>query len=113
MGRQRRSGPDPEKVSVLLPSELDQQVEDFAARRKWAKSHVLRHLIELGLVTEQQQASPVTPQQATPQAGQELAIRLTAELWACIELAAGLHGLEPAALVQQMVGEHITTYIAK
>src|SRR6516225_1446420 len=117
MGRQRLSGPDPVKVSLLLPPELNRQVEDLVARRKWDKSSVVRHLIELGLVAERQQGSSVASQPATQQggeqAGQDLAIRFTAELWACIEFAARLHGLKPAALVQQMVDEHIAMYIAK
>ena len=52
MGRQRLSGPEAVKVSFLLPPELNRQVEDLVARRKWDKSHVLRHLIELGLDAE-------------------------------------------------------------
>ena len=117
MGRQRLSGRASVKVSLLLPPELHRQVEDLVARRKWDKSHVLRHLIELGLVAERQQASPAVPQPTTQERGgqgrQDLTVGLTAELLSCIDLAARLHGLEPAALIRQMVDEQIATYIAK
>jgi hypothetical protein len=35
------------------------------------------------------------------------------ELQACVEMAAKLHGLEPATFVQLMIAENIAAYIQK
>jgi hypothetical protein len=78
---------------------------------------VIRHLIELGLVAEGQRSSPTVAQPSTQERGgqgrQDLTVGLTAELLSCIDLAASLHGLEPAALIRHMVDEQIATYITK
>ena len=118
MGRQRLSGPEAVKVSFLLPHQLNRQVEDLVARRKWDKSHVLRHLIALGLDAERrQEGSPaIAPSESDRGAGQEgqgLMIGLTDELRACIDLAAGLHGVDSKTLVQMIIGETVATYIER
>jgi hypothetical protein len=118
MGRHKLSGPDPVKVSVLISPELNRQVEDLAAHRRCNKSDAFRHFLELGIDAEQRQEDPrsVASPISLPGSGHEgvnLTIELTAELRDCIQLAARLHGLQPAALVQQMVGEHVAAWIAK
>jgi hypothetical protein len=103
----------------MLPPERHRQVEELAAHRRCNKSYVIRHLLELGIAAEQrgQESSPsVASPGSLPGSGHEgvnLTIELTAELRACVELAARLHGLQAAALVQQMVGEHVAACIAK
>ena len=45
--------------------------------------------------------------------GQGLMIGLTDELRACIDLAAGLHGVDSKTLVQMIIGETVATYIER
>jgi hypothetical protein len=103
----------------MLPPERNQQVEELAAHRRCNKSHVIRHLLELGFAAEQrgQESSPsVASPGSLPGSGHEgpnLTIELTAELRDCIQLAARLHGLQPAAIVQRMIGDHIAACITK
>jgi hypothetical protein len=117
MGRKRRSDPDSDKVSFMLLQELNQQVEDLRARRKWSKSYTLRYLIELGLDAERQQTSPATSQpgaqQDSGQEGRGLLIDLSGELRACIDLAAELHGLDAKSIVQLILVENIEAYIER
>src|SRR5262245_14196284 len=118
MARQRRSGPDPVKLSVLLPVELNGQVEAVAARRRCSKSDTFRHLLELGIDAEQRQEDPrsVASPILLPGSGDEgpsVTIALSAQLWSYVDFAAGVHGLKPAAAVQQLLSEYVTMSIAK
>lgn len=119
MGRHRPSGPDPVKVSLLLSPEINRQIEGVAARRRFSKSDALRRLLELGLAAEQQReegspsiASPIS----LPVGGHEgptVTIALSAQLWASVGFAARVNGLQPSALVEQLLSEYVTMSFAK
>jgi len=118
MARQRRSGPDPVKLSVLIPPELNRQVEEVAARRRVSKSDAFRHLLELGIDAEQRQEDPrsVASPISLPGSGDEgptVTIALSAQLWGSVEFAATANGLQPATLVERLLNEYVTTCIAQ
>jgi hypothetical protein len=118
MARQRRSGPDPVKLSVLIPPELNRQVEEVAARRRCSKSDAFRYLLELGIDAEQRQEDPrsVASPISLPGSGDDgpsVTIALSGRLWAFVDFAARVNGLQPTALVEQLLNEYVTTCIAQ
>jgi predicted DNA-binding protein len=119
MARKKLPGteePQDSKLSLLLPRDLHQRLREAAKLRKLNKSIIVRDLLRKEFEEEQPQerGSPGVSQAASPQGGEQgLTITLPDELWACVEMASKLHGLEPATLVQLMLNEHIETLIEK
>jgi hypothetical protein len=113
MGRQRRSGPDLVKLSVLIPPELNRQVEAVAASRRYSKSDAFRHLLELGIDAEQRQEDPPISLPGSGDQGPTVTIAVSAELWGLVGFAARVNGQQPAALVQQLLSEHVAACVAK
>jgi hypothetical protein len=110
---------EPFKLSVILPPDLYQRLEDHRAERGEEISRVVRELLESGLEagkprqgTQSMDASTST----TGGLGEEelvLTIRLTGAYRECLTRASELHNLEPVALAQLILTENIAAYITK
>ena len=119
MGRKMRADGPHEKISVLLPQDLYQQVEQLRERRGVDLSVVVRELMAKGLRAERlQQDQRSSNPGASPtgvQEGEELvlAIRLIGEHRECLALASELLNLEPVALVQIILSENVAAYVER
>ena len=119
MGRKKRSDGPLEKISVLLPQDLYQQVEQLRERRGVDLSVVVRELIATGLlVNPQHQGSRGMNPAASPTGvqGEEelvLTIRLIGEHRECLALASQLLNLDPVALVQLIISENVVAYVGR
>jgi hypothetical protein len=118
MARQRRPGPEPVKLSVLITEELNRHVEEVATRRRCSKSDAFRYLLELGIDAEQRREDPrsVASPISLPGSGDEgptVTIALSAQLWGLVDFAAGVHGVQPAVLVHELLSQYVKSCIAK
>jgi hypothetical protein len=119
MGRKKRGNGPHEKISVLLPQDLYQQVEQLRERRGVDLSVVVRELMAKGLRAERlQQDQRSSNPEASPtgvQGSEELVltIRLVGEHRDCLRLACGLLNLDPVALVQIIISENVAAYVER
>jgi hypothetical protein len=119
MGRKKHVGGPLKKLSVMLPKELHQQVEQYRVRRGIDLSTAVRELLAMGLLADRQQQGPrginpgASPTGVHGEGEFVVSIRLTAGHRDCLQLAGELLDLDPAALVQLILTENLAAYVER
>ena len=119
MGRKKHADGPLDKISVMLPQELYQQVERYRARRGIDLSTAVRELLAMGLLADRQQHGPrginpgASPKRVHGEGELVLTVRLTGGHRDCLQLASELVDLEPAALVQLILTENLAAYVER
>jgi hypothetical protein len=122
MGRRKFAGTkviEPFKLSVILPPDLYQRLEDHRASRGEEMSRVVRELLEKGLEAgnpHQDTQSTNASASSTGGQGEEelvITIRLTGAYRECLTRASELHNLEPVALAQLILSENVAAYVGR
>lgn len=122
MARRKLAGTEdvePFKLSVILPPDLYQRLEDIRARRDEEMSRVVRELLERGLEAGTQLQDPQSMNASTSPTGVHeeeellLTVRLVGEHRECLALASELLNLEPVSLTQLIISENIDTYVGR
>jgi hypothetical protein len=119
MGRKKHADGPLDKISVMLPQDLHQQVERYRVRRAIDLSTAVRELLVMGLLADRQQQGPrginpgASPTGVHGEGEVVLTVRLTGGHHDCLHLASELLDLEPAALVQLILTENVAAYVAR
>jgi hypothetical protein len=118
MGRRKKGaepggGQKPAKVSLLLPAEMNGQLEEAARGHQTTVSVVIRRLISAGIRSwlAPEGAAPA-PSRASGEEG-EIWVRLTREYAGHLERASSLYGLSREVLVQLILAENLGAYVER
>jgi hypothetical protein len=119
MGRKKHADGPLDKLSVMLPPELHQQVERYRVRRGINLSTAVRELLAMGLLADRQQQGPrginpgASPTGIHGEGEFVLTVCLTGGHRDCLQLASELLDLDPGALVQLILTENLAAYVER